>query len=78
MISNTSFFCCILHHYRVHHWLSTSACLAHSVNRNIRSRSVKSQRSQSMGVNVNIFIIFSIPSFIMQVQKIWPDWCLYY
>jgi hypothetical protein len=41
MVSNSSFFCCILHHYCIHHWLSSSTCLAHSVNGNIRSGSIK-------------------------------------
>lgn len=69
MIWNTSFFSCILHNNCIHHLRSRAISLIiHSINRNICPRCVKTKWSYSIWIYINVFIIFSVPSFIVQIN----------
>ena len=81
ILSQSCLLCCILQDHSVHHLHLTSSCslsIDHPVNWNITTVGIETKWSYSMRVNVHVFVILSIPAFVVQVEQVSSLSAFYY
>jgi len=77
VVGHPSFFSCVLENDRIHHG-EASITGAHPVLGNVSSFSIKPKRRNSMGVDVQVFIVLPVPALVVQVEKVLPVGALYH